>query len=119
MLLRERFFVQKGVIYLKAENCNQKNQPQESFILGNKDLELARKQKDLCREYIKLYKKKSDEQLYQYLRDIADELGRVPKKSEVPAFGYIKSRLGKWPRILEDAGIKPVRKKLFEEIEPE
>lgn len=107
------------MIYLKAENCSQKIQSQESLTSESRDLELAGRQKDLCREYIKLYKKKSDEQLYQYLRDIADELGRVPKKSEVPAFGYIKSRLGKWPRILEDAGIKPVRKKLLEEIEPE
>ncbi len=101
-------------MYLKEKNCNQKIQAYKISTLQSRDPELYGQQKDLCREYIERYKKKSDEQLYQYLRDIADELGRVPKKSEVPAYGYIKSRLGSWPRILEKAGIKPVHKKSAE-----
>ncbi len=55
-----------------------------------------------------VYQMKSEEQLYQYLRGIADQLGRPPTKAEVPGFQYIKARLGNWPRILEKAGIKPV-----------
>ena len=66
-------------------------------------------QKD--REYIEHYKTETDEELYRYLQDLADELGRIPKKSDVPAYGYIKSRLGNWPRIMEKAGIKPVNEK--------
>ncbi len=106
-------------MYLKAKTCHQEIQDYKPSISESCNIEPTIKQKDLCSEYIKRYKKESDEQLFQYLRDIANELGRIPKKSEVPAFGYIKSRLGNWPRILEKAGIKPVRKKLVEEIKTE
>ncbi len=112
-------FCTKGSDHLKAKNYNQKIQAYKPSTPESREPELSLQQKDLYREYIKRYKKESDEQLYQYLRDIADELGRIPKKSEVPAFGYIKSRLGSWPRILEKAGIKPVHKKAVELIKLE
>jgi hypothetical protein len=63
---------------------------------------------DQERAYLAFYRKKSDEQIYQYLRDMAAQLGRVPLKSDIPASSHIKSRLGNWPRILEKAGLKPM-----------
>lgn len=48
----------------------------------------------------------TDEELLQYIRTAAAELGRVPKKSEVSCALQIKSRFGPWPRALELAGVK-------------
>ena len=44
------------------------------------------------------------------LRGKADELGRLPRKSDFePAdTSRIKEKLGPWPRALESAGLKPV-----------
>lgn len=71
-------------------------------------LECDESPQDLHRAYIELYKQETDEQIYQRLREMATELGRMPKKSEVPGAGYLKNRLGNWPRLMEKAGIKPV-----------
>ena len=59
-------------------------------------------------KYIDLYQDKTDEELYQYLRHLADKLGHPPRKADVPGYYYIKKRLGSWPRILEQAGLKQV-----------
>ena len=59
-------------------------------------------------EYITIYQDKTDEELYQYLRHLAAKLGRPPLKADVPGYYYIKKRLGSWPRILEQAGLKQV-----------
>ncbi len=67
--------------------------------------------KELHRAYILRYRKETDEQLYQHIRDIAAKLGRPPMKSEVPAVDYIKNRLGSWPRILQQAGLKPANER--------
>lgn len=52
------------------------------------------------------HKEDSDENLLQYLRNIANELGRLPTKKDVEGYVYLKSRFGPWPRILEQAGLK-------------
>lgn len=54
------------------------------------------------------YKLMSDEELYDVLRMKAEELGRLPIKNDVVCAEYFKQRFGPWPRILEQAGLKPV-----------
>lgn len=54
------------------------------------------------------YKSKTDEELLKLIRDITKELGRPPKKEDVPAYYYLKQRFGPWPRMLERAGVKEV-----------
>ncbi len=46
------------------------------------------------------------------LRQKQEELGRLPKKEDFLAeeISRIKSRLGPWPRALEEAGLKEKRK---------
>jgi hypothetical protein len=53
----------------------------------------------------------TDEELLQYLRDMAKEQGRTPRKHDVPGFTYVKSRFGPWPRVLEKAGLKEIKEK--------
>ncbi|KPU43343.1 hypothetical protein OXPF_27840 [Oxobacter pfennigii] len=67
--------------------------------------------KENYEECITQYRRETDEQLYQRVRDLATKLGRLPIKSEIPAFDYLKYRLGNWPRIMENAGLKPVSEK--------
>ena len=66
---------------------------------------------NLYGKYIDIYREKTDEELYQYLKDLAAKLGRPPLKADVPGYCYIKKRLGSWPRILEQAGLKQVTEK--------
>ena len=54
------------------------------------------------------YKLMSDEELLDVLRQKAVELGRLPIKNDVECAEYFKQRFGPWPRILEQAGLKPV-----------
>lgn len=96
---------------MKKENHKTDVKPQKHQTDAKLHMEYNESPDDLLRAYIELYKNETDEQLYQRLRDLAAELGRIPKKSEVPGSGYIKTRLGNWPRIMEQAGIKPVRQK--------
>lgn len=62
-------------------------------------------------EFARTHKRYTDEELLQYLRNCAVELGHTPLKKEVPGFTYLKSRLGPWPRVLEKAGLKEPKKK--------
>lgn len=59
-------------------------------------------------EYVLIYMEETDEELMARLCRICEELGRLPKKEDVPGSYYIKQRLGPWPRVLEKAGLKPV-----------
>ena len=54
------------------------------------------------------YAAMSDEALLDILRQKAAELGRLPIKDDVACAFYFKQRFGPWPRILEQAGLKPV-----------
>lgn len=56
--------------------------------------------------FAKKYKHASDEEIYEYIRSVATELGRPPTKQDVIGYGFIKNRLGPWPRVLEMAGVK-------------
>lgn len=57
-------------------------------------------------EIVYEYSQKTDEELLDVVRKYTEELGRVPKREEVPGSRYIKSRFGPWPRVLERAGVK-------------
>ena len=57
------------------------------------------------------YAAMSDEELLDVLRQRAAELGRLPIKEDVTGAAYFKQRFGPWPRILEQAGLKPVSEK--------
>nr|MCR4962707.1 hypothetical protein [Bacillota bacterium] len=71
------------------------------------DEEFSKQEADFAREH----REDSDEQLLQYVRQRAEELGRNPKKHEVVGFVYIKNRIGPWPVVLEQAGLKSVSRK--------
>jgi hypothetical protein len=62
-------------------------------------------------EFAARHRNDTDEELLQYLKKSAAELGRIPFKREVVGFTYLKSRFGPWPRVLEKAGLKEPRKK--------
>ncbi|OQA08095.1 MAG: hypothetical protein BWY65_01622 [Firmicutes bacterium ADurb.Bin373] len=80
-------------------------------MAAGRDTEEIEAQNDWRRRHIAIYRTESDEQIYQRLRCLAEKLGRPPTKADVPGFDYIKSRLGSWPRILEQAGVKPVSRR--------
>ena len=58
----------------------------------------------------------TEEELLQIVRDKAAELGRSPKKKEVPQCGMIKGRLGTWKRVLELAGLPPLNQALADDL---
>jgi hypothetical protein len=45
-------------------------------------------------EFARQHKRDTDEELIQYIRDTAEEMGRIPNKQEVRGYALIKSRLG-------------------------
>ena len=72
---------------------------------------LAPEKKELLKresEFAKQHRHDSDEELLEYLRTVAEKLGKCPTLHEVEGFAYIKKRLGPWPRILEKAGLKKI-----------
>ena len=62
-------------------------------------------------DFAKRHRDDPDEELLRYLHQCAAELGHTPSKREVIGFTYLKTRFGPWPRILEKAGLKELRKK--------
>ena len=55
---------------------------------------------DELRKITAHYKKLSDDQLLDIIREKNRELGRLPNRADVPASGYFKHRFGPWPRVL-------------------
>jgi len=78
---------------------------QETAILGETAL-VARET-----EFAQKHRHDTDEEIFEYLRDIARKLGRPPAKQDVAGYIYIKNRFGPWPRVLERAGLKAVSKR--------
>ena len=54
------------------------------------------------------YKKMSDEELLQLVRDFVRECGREPMRKDVLYDRELKKRFGPWTRMLEKAGTRPV-----------
>ncbi len=63
------------------------------------------------REFIALRATDSDEALLLYVRSVAEQLGRLPGKKDIPGASLLKCRFGPWPRMLEKAGLKPPKAK--------
>jgi len=72
------------------------------------------------KKMIEIYERMTDEEIFQFVRNTAEELGRMPTKADLMCPWYLKERFGPWPRFLEKAGVKEVserRKKKMEEQE--
>ena len=54
------------------------------------------------------YKKMTDEELLQLVRDFTEENGREPMQADVLYDRELKQRFGPWNRMLERAGTRPV-----------
>ena len=54
------------------------------------------------------YKKMTDEELLQLVRDFTEENGREPMQADVLYDRELKARFGPWNRMLERAGTRPV-----------
>lgn len=72
------------------------------------------------RQMIEIYERMIDEEIFQFVRNTAEELGRMPTKADLMCPWYLKERFGPWPRFLEKAGVKEVserRQKKLAELE--
>lgn len=72
------------------------------------------------KKMIEIYARMTDEEIFQFVRNTAEELGHMPTKADLMCPWYLKERFGPWPRFLEKAGVKEVserRKKKIEEQE--
>ena len=54
------------------------------------------------------YKKMTDEELLQLVRDFTEENGREPMQADVLYDRDLTQRFGPWNRMLEQAGTRPV-----------
>ena len=54
------------------------------------------------------YKRMTDEELLQLVRDFTEENGREPMQADVLYDRELKARFGPWNRMLERAGTRPV-----------
>ena len=59
---------------------------------------------ELCEPYVQL----SDEELLQLVRDFTETNGREPTQQDLLYSRELKARFGPWPRMLEQAGTRPV-----------
>ena len=66
------------------------------------------------RELAAPYRKLSDEQLLQLVRDFTMEYGREPVRKDVLYDRELKKRFGPWTRMLEKAGTRPVAEHYLE-----
>ena len=58
----------------------------------------------LCEPYVKM----SNETLLQLVRDFTETNGREPTQQDLLYSRELKARFGPWPRMLEQAGTRPV-----------
>lgn len=79
---------------------------EESIISREERRGLDGERKTVEDEFTEVHKNDTDEELLEIVRKKAEELGRAPKKHEVPGFICLKMRFGPWPRVLEKAGLK-------------
>ena len=72
------------------------------------------------KKMIEIYERMTDEEIFQFVRNTAEELGRIPTKNDLLCPWYLKERFGPWPRFMEKAGVKEIserRKKKLAEME--
>lgn len=90
--------------YLLTVLCRQ---PDKKYQMGNRDSSVWQHYALGSKDGKKLYESFSDEELLQFLRDIARELNHTPSQKEVFWImrEYMKRRFGKWPYALRLAGL--------------
>ena len=76
-------------------------------IKNDPDLTGSEKAKKL-REVAAPYRKLSDEELLQLVRDFTEENGREPMRADVLYDGELKTRFGPWTRMIEKADTRSV-----------
>ena len=72
------------------------------------------------KKMIEIYERMTDEEIFAFVQNTAEELGHPPTKNELMCPWYLKERFGPWPRFLEKAGVKKIserRMKKLEELE--
>ncbi len=82
-------------------------------ILNDPNLTAGEKNRKL-EELREPYKKMSDEELLQIVRDFAAENGRLPERVDLLCDTILKQRFGPWGRVHEKAGIKEVATKYLD-----
>ncbi|NBH61653.1 hypothetical protein D1155_08325 [Anaerotruncus sp. 80] len=90
--------------YLLTVLCRQ---PDKKYHMGNRDSSVWQHYALGSKDGKMLYESFSEEELLQFLRDIARELNHTPSQKEVfwVMREYIKRRFGKWPYALRLAGL--------------
>ena len=63
------------------------------------------------------YKKMTDEELLQLVRDFTEENGREPMQADVLYDRELKQRFGPWNRMLEQAGTRPVAQSYLDKLQ--
>jgi hypothetical protein len=58
-------------------------------------------------EWRRAHESDSDEELLDYIRRCADELGRTPLGREVQGIAYLQERFGSWAAAVHLAGLRP------------
>lgn len=64
----------------------------------------------LEKQFVQEHKHDSKEDLIYYVQTAARDLGKIPTKDDILGSAYLRSRLGPWPRVLEQAGLKAASK---------
>lgn len=82
-------------------------------ITNDPNLTAAEKNRKL-EELREPYKKMSDEELLQLVRDFVAENGKMPERCDLIYDVILKQRFGPWGRMLEKAGVKEVAKTYLE-----
>ena len=91
--------------YKRGKQVNQREIKQS--IKNNPALTASEKVQKL-NELRMPYKKMTDEELLQLVRDFTKENGREPMQADVLYDRELKQRFGPWNRMLERAGTRPV-----------
>lgn len=101
-------------VYIREENMEQAQQQEiKRKIKENPEMTEGEKGRELKR-LSEPYKKMSDEELLQLVRDFVRECGREPTRKDVLYDRELKYRFGPWTRMLEKAGTRPVAEHYLE-----
>lgn len=69
------------------------------------------------KQMIEIYEHMTDEEIFQFVRNTAEELERIPTKSDLLCPWYLKERFGPWPRFMEKAGVKKLSERRQRKLE--
>lgn len=69
------------------------------------------------KQMIEIYEHMTDEEIFQFVRNTAEELERIPTKADLLCPWYLKERFGPWPRFMEKAGVKKLSERRQRKLE--